>query len=177
MHLDDNRPKLSFGDMRDDRPISEGGSAQNSSSPESDGSSENTGSFLVPEKTKKEGEVDINNYQFADDPRDYEYEKQTITLDEFDDNGSVIELNESDSTRVFELPKTKNYEINFATDYVLTQLDNSFANQFYQNLTGPGGSAPGLSGLVKLGVSDLFEDYKIIGGFRLSGDWKTTTTL
>lgn len=169
IHLDDNRPKLSIGDIKDDLPISENGSAQITPATGGEGGAED-GSFLIPEKQKKQGEVDINDYQFSDDPRDYEYEKQTIRLDEFDDQGSVIDLNASDSTRTFELPKTKNYEINFATDYVLTQLDNSFANQFYQNLTGPGASAPGLSGLMKLGISDLFEDYKIIGGFRLSGD-------
>lgn len=169
IHLDDNRPKLSIGDIKNDLPLTSDGTAPKEAG-DGDSSDSADGNFYVPEKKKKEGEVDINNYQFADDPRDYEYEKQTIHLDEFDDKGSVVQISDNDSTSTFELPKTKNYEINFATDYVLTQLDNSFANQFYQNLTGPGGSAPGLSGLIKLGVSDLFEDYKIIGGFRLSGD-------
>ena len=169
VHLDDNRPKFSVGNIADDLPIAEDAAGQVIPVISAE-SEDNRGSFFIPKKEKKEGEVDINNYQFTDDPRDYEYEKQSIELDIFDDQGNQIVEFDDDTSNTFELPKAKNYEINFATDYVLTQLDNSFANQFYQNLTGPGASAPGLSGLIKLGVSDLFEDYKIIGGFRLSGD-------
>jgi hypothetical protein len=53
---------------------------------------------------------------------------------------------------------------------VLTQVDNSFSNPFYQNFSSPTSITPGVSGLIKLGISDLFENYKIVGGFRLALD-------
>jgi hypothetical protein len=112
--------------------------------------------------------LDIYNYQFEDEVLDYEYEKESVRIDEIDSSGQPIQG--SDSTLVFVLPKSRNYRLNFATDYVLSQIDNSFANQFYQNFSGPNSASPGLSGLIKLGASDLFEDYKIVGGFRLSGN-------
>ncbi len=67
-------------------------------------------------------------------------------------------------------PEQRNYNVNFATDAVLTQIDNSYSDQFYQPFTGPANLNPGISGLMKMAVSDLFEDYKIVGGFRLALD-------
>lgn len=67
-------------------------------------------------------------------------------------------------------PEQRNYNVNFATDEVLTQLGNTYNNQFYQPLTGPGAINPGLSGMISMAASDLFEDHKIIGGFRLALD-------
>lgn len=74
-------------------------------------------------------------------------------------------------------PEQRNYNVNFATDEVLTQLDNSYDSQFYQPLTGPGTLNPGLSGLMRLAASDLFEDYKIVGGFRFALDLNNNTYL
>ncbi|MCB0760805.1 MAG: hypothetical protein KDC12_04715 [Flavobacteriales bacterium] len=114
----------------------------------------------------KQGEVDIDNYLFRGEEKDYEFEKETISLGE----GTVtIGAAKPDSAQVQDLPKSRNYRLNFATDYVLSQVTNAFANQFYQTYTGPGSAVPGLSGMIKLGASDLFEDYKVVGGFRLSG--------
>lgn len=123
---------------------------------------------LVVPKEESKGEVDIYDYKFEDEELDYEYEKESVRIDEIDSSGKPID--EADSTVQFVLPKSRNYRLNFATDYVLSQIDNSFANQFYQSFTGPTSVSPGISGLVKLGISDLFEDYKIVGGFRLSGN-------
>ena len=44
-----------------------------------------------------------------------------------------------------------------------------------QPFTGASGSFPGLSGLLKIGVSDLFEDFKWIGGIRLAGSLQNST--
>jgi hypothetical protein len=114
-----------------------------------------------------EKEVDINNYVFEDERKNYQYEKESIRLEEvIVDTTSIAQ----DTTKKpFEFPRSKTYRLNFATDYILTQVDNSFTNSFYQNYSGPTSITPGLSGLIKIGVSDLFEDYKIVGGFRLSG--------
>jgi len=115
-----------------------------------------------------EKEVDINNYVFEDERKNYEYEKESVRLEELllDTSTNVIDT----TLKPFEFPRSKTYRLNFATDYILTQVDNSFTNAFYQNYSGPTSITPGLSGLVKLGMSDLFEDYKIVGGFRLSGN-------
>ncbi|MFZ6053416.1 hypothetical protein [Halocola ammonii] len=123
---------------------------------------------------RQELEIDIRNYEFQDDKRDYEFEKETIRLEEITEDAKA----KSDTTDQepepepweFEMPQSQNYRLNFATDYVISQVDNTFANQFYQPYTSPTTVFPGISGLIKLGISDLFEDYKIIGGFRLSGN-------
>lgn len=67
----------------------------------------------------------------------------------------------------FKLPIQRNYYVNFSVDNVVTQLDNSFLNQTYQRFTGTYIN-PGFNGFFKIGMSDLFEDYRIIGGFRLT---------
>ena len=118
-------------------------------------------------------EIDISNYRFEDEIREYEYEKETVEL-EITETLPVVPPTNTDSKGPpipadFALPKSLNYQVNFATDYVLSQIDNTFTNRFYQPFTGPTSVTPGLSGLIKLGISDLFEDYKIVGGFRLSG--------
>ncbi len=74
------------------------------------------------------------------------------------------------ATRPLAFPEQRNYHVNFATDAVLTQVDNSYNAAFYQPFTGAQNVNPGLSGMVQMGVSDLFEDHKIIGGFRLALD-------
>lgn len=124
-------------------------------------------------RENKEPEIDINNYRFEDEAREYQYEKETVKLEVIElrptEQGNDTANGTQNSTQDFTLPKSLNYQINFATDYVLSQIDNTFTNRFYQPFTGPTSVTPGLSGLIKLGISDLFEDYKIIGGFRLSG--------
>jgi Tol biopolymer transport system component len=75
----------------------------------------------------------------------------------------------------FLLPIARNYKIQYSTEYVVSQLDNSFLNAGYQRFTG--GSSPiflnpGFTGLFKIGITDLLEDHKIVGGVRLSGDLK-----
>ncbi|HEY1039724.1 MAG TPA: hypothetical protein VGF30_09985 [Bacteroidia bacterium] len=67
----------------------------------------------------------------------------------------------------FRLPQQRNYYVNFSVDNVVTQLDNSFLNQTYQRFTGYYIN-PGFNGFFKVGMSDLFEDYRIIGGFRIT---------
>ncbi|MBC7864579.1 MAG: PD40 domain-containing protein, partial [Bacteroidia bacterium] len=71
----------------------------------------------------------------------------------------------------FRIPIQQNYYINFSTDYIVTQLDNSFLSVQYQRFTGGGSPVyinPGLNALFKIGLSDVFEDYRIVGGIRFS---------
>lgn len=75
---------------------------------------------------------------------------------------------------VFKITRVKPYRVKFSTDYVLTQfIDNSIIVNPYQKF------APGfpvynnqpVSMMINLGISDLFEDYRITGGFRLPYDF------
>ncbi len=122
--------------------------------------------------------IDINNYIFQSEfmkPKPKKEEKKPDAQDVTQtDDGSVVPIGKA-VTEIpadsFRLPKLRNYDIAFATDYFITQLDNSLHNSTYQTFTG---SAfyfdPGLNILVKIGVADLMNDYKISGGFRISGD-------
>lgn len=112
-------------------------------------------------------EVDIRNYIFEDDKRNYTYEKESVRIQEVKADGAKTA--DSAATTVT-IPKSRGYRLNFATDYVLSQVDNSFTNAFYQKFTSPTSINPGISGLIKFGLSDLFEDYKLVGGVRLAFD-------
>ncbi len=61
------------------------------------------------------------------------------------------------------------YRLQFATEAVTTQLDNSLFINRYQNFSAGGGqfNQPNLSGLFTVSIADLFEDHRFIGGFRL----------
>ncbi len=60
----------------------------------------------------------------------------------------------------------------FSTNYVVSQLDNSLLANTYQQFTGTGPVFynSNINMLIKVGASDLMEDYRFTGGFRLSGD-------
>lgn len=63
------------------------------------------------------------------------------------------------------------YKFKFASDYLILQLDNSILVNKYQPFTGPPTGPIRLTdpvnGLIRIGVSDLFEDLKFNGGFRI----------
>ena len=67
------------------------------------------------------------------------------------------------------------YRTNYAVDELLSQVDNTFATSFYQPFAGPASSFPGLSGLIKIGASDLHENRKWVGGVRLAGSLENST--
>ena len=127
---------------------------------------------FVTEEKKAEpldsGAVDINHYVFENEPK-----KQTSNPVQAeapktgpDTSGATA------SAPTFQFPQQRNYFVFFSTDYVVTQLDNSFLNASYQKFSGPGivFLNPGLNGFFKMGLSDVFDDYKITGGVRISAD-------
>ncbi|SEW08161.1 hypothetical protein SAMN05428988_1871 [Chitinophaga sp. YR573] len=63
------------------------------------------------------------------------------------------------------------YKLKFSSDYLILSLDNSVLINRYQPFTGQPTSpirlADPLNGLIRIGVSDLMEDYKFSGGFRI----------
>jgi hypothetical protein len=67
----------------------------------------------------------------------------------------------------------RNYNVQFTVNKMVTQADFSFLNTSYQQFTG--GTSPiylntGINALIMMGVNDLFENYRITGGFRISFD-------
>lgn len=114
--------------------------------------------------------VDIHNYRFADEgPAP---PPETIPEGTGNEVAATPAPAGKDTLLVTSLtfPEQRNYNVNFATDEVLTQVDNSYDGRFYQSLTGNLNMNPGLSGYTRMAMSDLFEDYKISGGFRLALD-------
>ena len=87
----------------------------------------------------------------------------------------VIRINENGDSIVesaaFALEKQRNYDVEYSINEVTTQIDFSFLNANYQQFSGGGSPIylnPGFNFLFKLGLSDLMEDYRIIGGIRFS---------
>ena len=129
------------------------------------------------DSTRKDSNyIDINNYTFeneVDKKKDTQIKITVVPPFDTTKKNPVVAVVQGPKSGEFKLGGQKNYYINYATDYVVTQLDNSFLGQSYQKFAG--GSSPvylnpGFNGLFKIGLSDLFEDYRIIAGLRLSGN-------
>ena len=124
--------------------------------------------------------VDINHYQFLtlneiiniETPVINQGNKETEQHSAF--NSNPIDPTKADTAKkVFKTGPQKNYYISFSNDHVVTQLDNSFLNSSYQPFTGHPYNSPPTSALLKIGSSDLFEDYRIVGGMRIPFDLST----
>ena len=130
-------------------------------------------SISDPVTPKKDSSVvDINNYTFENEQSKLNKngaEQPNVTNITNDTSSKAITNPNAD----FVLSKQKNYNINYSVDYIVSQIDNSFLNASYQKFAGGGSPIylnPGINAFFKVGVSDLFEDYRIVGGVRFSGD-------
>jgi hypothetical protein len=128
----------------------------------------------APSAVTDSNAVDIDNYEFQSDfpeqasARKKQDKPQPAAGPSF---ALTPAFSASSDTSSFQLPKQRNYETAFSSSYFVSQLDNSLLNQTYQLFTG--GAVyynPGLNGFFKLGIRDVLEDYRISGGFKLSGD-------
>ncbi len=106
--------------------------------------------------------VDINNYVFEKERKLKYYEINPI-IDTIAEQPDSVKL----------LP-TFNYLTNFYTNHIMQQVDFGFLNNSYQAYTG---SAfyfnPGLNIFMRVGIYDLFEDYRITAGFRLGANFNS----
>lgn len=85
------------------------------------------------------------------------------------ENLSRSDTSKSVDTTEFHVPVGLPYRVQYSIDRVITQADFSFLNTSYQQFEGA--DAPiylntGFNALFMLGINDLFEDYRITGGFR-----------
>lgn len=145
---------------------------------------ENLKEVVNVQEKKDSNEVDINNYQFDNQQPE---QKQVISIGNNEPSKSKSRNQQFPAAKDtsaaakqqaadFVLGKQRNYNINYSVDYVVSQLDNSFLNASYQKFTGGGSPIylnPGLNAFFKIGMSDLFEDYRITGGMRFSGDFNS----
>lgn len=113
--------------------------------------------------------VNINDYQFYND-KTPTTEKVLVEFKE----GAKKKRGPKKEKETFKLPRQVLYYVNFTTDYVVSQVDNSFLNQSYQRYTGGGYQSSGFNALIKMGMIDLFEDYRIIGGYRFPVNFNNT---
>jgi hypothetical protein len=122
--------------------------------------------------------VDINDYSFENNPPKMAVPTQQPVIV----SPPVVKVQQPvaivkdtakhDSGKKHPLER-QDYHVSFSPGYVLTQIDNSFLNSSYQQYTGGGAPVyldPGFDVFIKVGLSDLFEDYRIDGGVRLAGN-------
>lgn len=125
------------------------------------------GKLPVADTKTKTDEVDIDNYVFdrqaflvIQPPRDTAQNAQT------DQNTAGTPVQPAG----FRIPKRLNYRTEYYINELVTQLDFTALNFFYQPFGG--GSAEGfnnlgLNGFFQVGMTDLLENHRIIAGFRM----------
>lgn len=120
-------------------------------------------------------EIDIENYFFQSEFEEEAIaatEKKATNTTEYTQPDTKKKAKEDTKKTSFKRTKTRPYQVQFSIDQVVTQLDNTllFTNYESFNLTGVGFNPPDLNGFIKVGITDLFEDYRVIGGFRFPLD-------
>jgi Tol biopolymer transport system component len=111
--------------------------------------------------------IDINHYIFEKEKQNY-----------YDQLWRKKYMDISLDTGGIELPQARIYEKSFYNNFMVTQVDFSFLNNTYQVYSGGAPYFnPGVNLLTRFGTVDLFENYRITGGFRLSGNFDSNEYL
>ncbi len=111
--------------------------------------------------------IDINHYIFEKEKQNY-YD-QLWRKDYMD-----VDLD----TGRLKLPLIRIYQPSFYNNFLVDQIDFSFLNNTYQVYNA--GSTyynPGLNGLMKIGIVDLLENYRVTGGIMISSDLSSNEYL
>lgn len=99
----------------------------------------------------------------------YVFDKELDKINKKNQQVSSLKQNSRDTIqKEFKMPNQRNYNLSFFNDNSSLKLTNSFTNQEYQLFTGGPFTGPDIGGVLKLGIVDLFEDYKLFGGIRVS---------
>ncbi|MFK7907672.1 MAG: hypothetical protein AB8B69_21215 [Chitinophagales bacterium] len=144
----------------------------------------------VQQKAEVADEIDLENFFFQSEfdydetitapppsielPTKAEATKRTVT----ESGLSIPTLSLSDNQPIQESilknSRIRTYKTKFSVDNVVTQLDNTIIfNQYESYQFGsasagvPSFTTPDLNTLIRVGITDLMEDYRLIGGFRL----------
>ncbi|MBP9150774.1 MAG: hypothetical protein KBF73_00680 [Flavobacteriales bacterium] len=131
------------------------------------------------ETDAKESETDVEEKTtesprlLSDEPRSRRDRKHEQVMARIDSLHAALEAIQNVPLEMV-LPPQRNYDVAFKSEYVVTQLDNAFVNSTYQKFTGGGSfNNPGLNGFFKTGITDILDDYKVVGGFRITGNLNT----
>jgi hypothetical protein len=120
-------------------------------------------SVPIVKDTFPEKSINIDHYVF--EKEDGKVQRNTIVINNKNNKKDTL-------ITPFKLPNQRNYNLSFFNDNSALKLSTSFVNKEYQMFTGGPYISSGFGALVKLGTIDLFEDYKLYGGIRLSGATK-----
>jgi len=111
--------------------------------------------------------IDISHYIFEKEKQNYYnqlWRKKYMDIDL--DTGQL------------ELPLIRIYETSFYNNYISNQIDFSFLNNSYQVYSGGAPYFnPGINILTRIGTLDLFENYRITGGFRFAANFDSNEYL
>lgn len=86
------------------------------------------------------------------------------------DSVAAARLNAGEEGYVFRFSRVRPYFVRFMTDKVITSFDNNLIVTRYQPFTGFFTTSPLPIFGIKMGITDLLENHKIYGGFRLPFD-------
>jgi hypothetical protein len=114
---------------------------------------------------QKPPQIDINNYIFDNQAIAVPARNDTIPASVTEKGGVKTEPNKK-----FVIPERLNYRVEYSINQMAAQLDFTSLNFFYQPFNGGGDNGInnlGLNGFFSVGLTDLLENHRIIGGFRM----------
>lgn len=83
----------------------------------------------------------------------------------------LITLGTGGDSDIFTIPKRRNYYVSYYINSLVSQIDFNYVNYSYQPFTGghsPIYLNPGFNIFMKVGITDLMEDYRFTGGVRFN---------
>lgn len=115
---------------------------------------------------EKQPVIDIDNYVFE------QPQGLVVTPSGTDTTGGVVQTTPKETVdkNAFVIPKRLNYRVEYSINQTAAQLDFTSLNFFYQPFGGGGDNGInnlGLNGFFQVGMTDLLENHRIIGGFRI----------
>lgn len=134
----------------------------------------------IKKTAKEKNEVKIDSISNIEDTNVFD---KVVNIDDYSFDKTVLpessNINEDlDENGHIKKPRTNKYFTTFYTNYLVSQIDFGFLNNSYQAFTG---SAfyfnPGFNVIFKVGTADLFEDYRITAGARLSANFNSNEYL
>lgn len=110
--------------------------------------------------------VNIDDYTFSGENRESEKRNKSGQFLEVAGGGKNKSGKSTTGEEELVMPQKRTYNTNFSYTNLVTTMDFNFANQLYQPFNGGPYTNPGLGILGKVALLDLFQDYKVEGGFR-----------
>jgi len=117
-------------------------------------------------------EADIRNYTFEFEKR-IEKSKNLKQENSSDTMTSAPKTNGTYSEESIRL-KPVHYRLNFSLQKLQSQVSNAFGSKFYRAYDGTTSFNPGIGNATEIRISDLFDDYHIIGGFNIPANLRIT---